>query len=122
VDAGRARPAAGAATALTLRLRSDTARLAHGRLFDRALDETLHEDRDKGPDAGGVELAVEASHPILKVCGGDRFARVAPLKSAGDLGDLFVVSRLDFGRACTGAVERGWPIDLGGCPVGKLRC
>ncbi|HEU4421092.1 MAG TPA: hypothetical protein VFR67_00970 [Pilimelia sp.] len=76
------------------------------------MDETLHEDGDEGPDAGGVELAVEGSHPILKVGGGDRFARVAPLKSAGDLGDLLVVPRLDL----------GWLVDLSGCPVGKLRC
>jgi hypothetical protein len=66
-------------------------------LFDRASHEALHEDGDEGADTGGVELAVEASHPALKVGSGDLFAGVAALESAGDLDDLLVVGRLVLG-------------------------
>ena len=74
-----------------------SARLVDMLLFDRASHEALHEDGDEGADAGGVELAVEASHPILKVGSGNLFGGVAAPKSAGDLGDLLVVGRIVLG-------------------------
>jgi hypothetical protein len=82
---------------LTPRLPGNSACRAHRRLLDRAPHETFNEDGDEGLDAGGAELAVEASYPTLKVRSGDLFARVPRLKSADDRGDLLVVGRLDLG-------------------------
>jgi len=60
-------------------------------LFDRASHEALHEDGNEGPNAGGVELTVEASHPALKIGSEDLFVGIAALESAGNLSDLLVV-------------------------------
>ncbi len=79
------------AAGLTLRLCG--AGCAPARLLDRAAYETLYEDGDEGANPGGVELAVEAAYPTLKVGLGDLFARETPLKSPGDLGDLLGVAR-----------------------------
>jgi hypothetical protein len=77
------------------RFRSNGAWCADGRLLDRAPYETLHEDGNEGPDAGGAELAVEASDPTLEFSLGDLFVRVPLLNSADDFRDLLVAHRLD---------------------------
>jgi hypothetical protein len=77
------------------RFRGDGAWCADGRFLDRAPYETLNEDGDEGPDAGGAELAVEASDPTLKFSSGELIVGVALPNSADDLRDLLVVRRLD---------------------------
>jgi hypothetical protein len=71
--------------------RSNRACRADGHLLDRAPYEALNEDGDERPDAGGAELAVEATDPTLKVSLRNLFAWVPLLKSADDFRDLLVV-------------------------------
>jgi hypothetical protein len=93
---------------LTPCLSGNSACRAHRRLLDRVPHETFNEDGDEGLDAGGAELAVEASYPTLKVRSGDLFVRVPRLKSADDRGYLLVVRRLDLRYVRPRAAERGW--------------